>query len=117
MIHRIAVLLAVVAVPLAISQAAEFEVASVRLVKRAVGPHAVGLRPSHGRITIEAATLRQMIGLAYRVQRVLVQGGPSWYDSEMYDVVAKAESADATVDQMRPMLQTLLADRFKLAVH
>jgi uncharacterized protein (TIGR03435 family) len=38
-------------------------------------------------------------------------------DSERYEVHAKAESAAATVDQVREMLQALLADRFKLAIH
>src|SRR6266567_5912341 len=63
------------------------------------------------------ARLRQIIGLAYAIQRVRVQGGPSWLDTEQYVIAAKAESADASWDQVRTMLQTLLADRFKLAVH
>ncbi len=38
-------------------------------------------------------------------------------DSDMYEVHARAESASATVDEVREMLQTLLTERFKLAVH
>ena len=38
-------------------------------------------------------------------------------DSDLYEVHARAESASATEDEVRTMLQTLLADRFKLAVH
>jgi len=37
-------------------------------------------------------------------------------DNEGYDVVAKAGS-DVTYAQMMPMIQSLLADRFKLALH
>lgn len=95
----------------------EFEVASVKLVNPPMGPHAVGLRIDHGRATIEGATLRQIITQAYAVQRVLVMGGPSWYDSDQYTIIAKTESPNATREEAQAMLQTLLADRFKLAVH
>jgi uncharacterized protein (TIGR03435 family) len=95
----------------------EFEVASVKLVDPPMGPHAVGLRIDHGRATIEGATLRQIITQAYVVQRVLVMGGPNWYDSDQYTVIAKTEGPNATREGARAMLQTLLADRFKLAVH
>jgi uncharacterized protein (TIGR03435 family) len=95
----------------------EFEVAAVNLLNPRMGPHAVGLRLSHGRVTLEGATLRQIIVQAYLVQRVLVLGGPAWYDSDQYDVVAKTENPDATREQARMMLQTLLANRFKLSVH
>ena len=42
--------------------------------------------------------------------------GPSWMSSELYDIFAKA-AGPASDSQMKPMLQTLLADRFKLALH
>ena len=77
----------------------------------------VSLIINHGRLTIEAAELRQIVGLAYAVQRVRVLGGPGWADSDQFDIAAKAESADATRDEIRAMLQTLLAERFKLMVH
>ncbi len=76
-----------------------------------------GLRLDHGRVALEGATLRQIIVQAYLVQRVLVLDGPPWYDSDQYNLVAKTESPDATREQARAMLQTLLADRFKLSVH
>lgn len=43
--------------------------------------------------------------------------GSAWYDSDKYDIVAKAGAPDATPEQIRQMLQTVLADRFKLAIH
>lgn len=95
----------------------EFELASIRPVEVPPGPHTVFLRVSHGTARIEAATLRQIIVQAYGVQRVNVLGGPPWYDSDQYDVVAKAASSDAPPEQIREMLQTLLADRFQLSVH
>ena len=99
------------------AQVSSFEVASVKPVNPAAGPHLVSLVINHGRLNIEAAELRQIVGLAYAVQRVRVLSGPAWADSDQFDIVAKAESADATRDEIRSMLQTLLAERFKLVVH
>ena len=98
-------------------EASSFEVASVKPVDPPAGPHVVSLIVNHERLKIEAAELRQIVGLAYAIQRVLVQGGRDWADSDQFDIVAKAESADTTRDEIRTMLQTLLAERFKLVVH
>jgi uncharacterized protein (TIGR03435 family) len=43
-------------------------------------------------------------------------GGPSWLDSERFDIVAKAPEGSRP-DQTPLMLRGLLADRFKLKVH
>jgi uncharacterized protein (TIGR03435 family) len=43
-------------------------------------------------------------------------GAPDWVLNEVYDLTAKAAS-DVTREQMTAMLQTMLAERFKLAVH
>jgi len=99
------------------AQASSFEVASVKPVIPPAGPHVVSLNVNHGRLNIEAAELRQIVGLAFAIQRVRVLGGPSWADSDQFDIVAKAESPDATRDEVRSMLQTLLAERFHMAVH
>jgi uncharacterized protein (TIGR03435 family) len=109
--------MAITALTVSLPAQPQFEVASVKPINRPVAPHAVGLRIHHGTLNIDAAALRQIIGLAYGIQRVRVQGGPDWLDSELYDLVAKAESADANPEQIKVMLQALLADRFKLAVH
>jgi uncharacterized protein (TIGR03435 family) len=101
----------------ALAATPEFEVASVKPVNHPVPPHAVGLNIHHGTLNMDAAALRQIIGLAYGIQRVRVHGGPDWIDSQLYDIVAKAGSADASREQIKEMLQTLLADRFKLAIH
>jgi len=41
---------------------------------------------------------------------------PTWVKDKRFDIVARAPGA-ATKDQMRLMMQSLLAERFKLAVH
>jgi uncharacterized protein (TIGR03435 family) len=99
------------------AQVSSFDVASVKPVNPPAGPHVVSLIINHERLTIEAAELRQIVGLAYGIQRVRVLGGPGWADSDQFDIAAKAESADATRDDIRSMLQGLLAERFKLTVH
>ncbi len=70
----------------------QFEVASVRAVTTPVRIHAVSLNINHGRVTLDAAALRQIIGLAYGIQRVRVQGGGSWLDSDLFDIVASART-------------------------
>jgi len=41
---------------------------------------------------------------------------PKWVTTDNFEIQAKAEG-NPTKDQMRLMMQSLLADRFKLAVH
>jgi uncharacterized protein (TIGR03435 family) len=90
-----------------------FEVASVKLVVGAP-PHAAAFNLNHEKVTLNAATLRQLTGYAYNIQRVRVLGGPEWTDTDEFDVVAKAASPNLTRDDARAMLRTLLAERFQL---
>ena len=46
-----------------------------------------------------------------------VMGGPDWFDRDQYNLVAKAENPEAPKDEVRLMIQSLLADRFKLTLH
>jgi len=48
-----------------------------------------------------------------------MQGGPGWLDIDRFDIAAKADDAAGPVNgaQFRAMIQTLLEDRFKLALH
>ena len=78
-------------------------------------PMGVGFRPG-GRLVAGNAPLTMLIQRAYSVQGFQVVGGPVWINTDGYDIEAKPES---NTDQKRmwQMLQTLLADRFKLAIH
>lgn len=60
------------------------------------------------------ARLDHLIQEAYQVEYYQVAGGPA--QSDFYDVEAKA-GTDANTQQIRAMLQTLLADRFHLKLH
>jgi uncharacterized protein (TIGR03435 family) len=95
----------------------EFDVASVKLLSESAATHSTSFNLAHGKLTAEYAALRQLVGLAYNIQRVRVEGGPDWMDSDHYEILGKAASPDAGWDEVRAMLRTLLADRFKLTVH
>jgi uncharacterized protein (TIGR03435 family) len=58
--------------------------------------------------------IKQLIQIAYGVEDYQVTGGPSWLGTQWYDVQAKAPNPDADKAEMSLMLQSLLADRFKL---
>lgn len=94
-----------------------FEVASVKPTGRPPNSSTTGWTISHGTFTAHDAWVRAMVAVAFGVHAAQVHGGPPWIDTEQYDVIAKAASADANLDEMRPMLRTLLVDRFKLVVH
>jgi uncharacterized protein (TIGR03435 family) len=76
--------------------------------------------PKGGLLSAVGFSLNTYIGFAYNLSPGQVQllrpGLPKWAISERFDVQARAEGSP-TRDQMRLMMQSLLADRFKLAVH
>ena len=109
---------ATVAVPvwvgLARGQApAEFEAASVKLNKAGFPDR---FRFTPGGVDSQNMTLHGLIEIAYELKDFQVTGGPKWLDSDHFDVVAKA-AGDASLDDKRHMLQTLLKNRFQLAFH
>lgn len=53
---------------------------------------------------------------AYDVDNDSVFGGPSWADTDRYDVLAKAPAMSPDSDR-HLMLRALLADRLNLVVH
>ena len=61
-------------------------------------------------------TLRACIGMAYNVKELQVLGGPKWVDSDRYDIDARSPGAARGPERLA-MLQTLLAERFQLALH
>jgi uncharacterized protein (TIGR03435 family) len=69
-----------------------------------------------GRMLRPDTPLIWFIQRAYGVWSSQIQGGPDWIKSTRYTVDARL-NGDATVEQLRPMLRALLAERFKLAIH
>jgi uncharacterized protein (TIGR03435 family) len=90
-----------------------FEVASIRPSEGGKGESIAGTQG--GGLSARNARLSACIAWAYGVQDYQISG-PSWLNELRFDIVAKAGSS-ATEADTRRMLQTLLADRFKLEFH
>src|SRR4029077_1098134 len=90
-----------------------FEVAKVRPDKAGGDRHSLVFSP--GGITFTNVTLRDCIIAAYVVKNFQISA-PSQLTNERYDIVAKS-TGPASEDQLREMLQGLLADRFQLKLH
>lgn len=83
--------------------------------------------PTNGHFTGAGLTVKGLVCIAYGLSDFQVAGGPSWIDSDRFDVEAKPDPAleeqlsKMTKDQAtvveHQMMQALLADRFKLALH
>jgi uncharacterized protein (TIGR03435 family) len=108
-----------------------FDVASVKQNKSGVPPS--GQRPvsnfplddgpayssSGGLFSAINWPLRSYIAFAYKLDAVQlrdVPGLPAWAGANRFDIEARAQG-NPTKDQMRLMMQSLLADRFKLTLH
>ncbi|HXD73307.1 MAG TPA: TIGR03435 family protein [Vicinamibacterales bacterium] len=73
-----------------------------------------------GRYLGQNMSLRLLIKTAYGVHDNQIVDGPSWIDSDRWDINAKADGykdAMAFRDVSRLMVRPLLADRFKLVMH
>jgi uncharacterized protein (TIGR03435 family) len=94
----------------------QFEVAQIKPSQPAPGRAWERITADPGRLTASGVTLKQLIFEAYDMPYYRIFGGPSWLESEYYDLEAKAGSP---VDrgQLKLMLRGLLADRFKLTLH
>lgn len=102
----------IVAAAAASAQTPSF-VASVKLNP---SPEARGLSEFQpgGRFTATAINVMTLIRLAYGVQGYQLAGAPAWFSTKRYDIAAKAEG---TPPSRQVFIQTLLKDKFRLAVH
>jgi uncharacterized protein (TIGR03435 family) len=91
----------------------EFEVASVKPNRS--GDPGAGMHWTKSEIRLENYSVKQLVQAGYKVKDYSY-AGPPWLDSQRFDIVAKLPM-DATADQFPVMLQALLRERFKLAVH
>lgn len=92
-----------------------FEVAAI---KPSVDPPGSlsGIFESKGRINAKNVTLKRCVRGAYNIPEPQIVGGPKWVDQDRYYIEAKTTVPAGDQDLML-MLQTLLADRFKLILH
>ena len=114
MIMRILLLAAIAS----LANAQSFEVASIKPSEPGGRGMQIQIAPG-GRFTAKGASVRLLIQQAYGVRDFQITGAPGWTGSERYDITAKAEggSDNITQDQLKIMIQGMLADRFKLTFH
>jgi uncharacterized protein (TIGR03435 family) len=99
-----------------------FEVASVKRTQHGRTPDGWSFSDvkiaSPGRLVAVNASLDECIRWAYRLKEYQISG-PDWLKSDeaCYDIEAKASSSGVPPEQIRLMLQTLLAEQFKLVIH
>jgi uncharacterized protein (TIGR03435 family) len=68
-----------------------------------------------GRMSFSSVSLKECIMSAYELRNYQV-AGPAWLSTDRFDIVATADGPASDAD-LRAMLKTLLADRFRLRVH
>ncbi len=108
-----------------IARAQSFEAAMLRLedphstvnYNRPDSPNQSQKYPSNRLIEFHIM-LKSLISQAWGIPYQNILAGPSWIDSQHYDLSAKVEGdARLTQEQMRPMLRNLLEQRLHLAAH
>jgi len=92
-----------------------FDVASIKPNKSGDNRILTRVQPG-GLYRSTNVTLNMLITGAYQLKPQQLSGLPEWGDSEHFDIEAKAEGNPAR-DQISLMMQSLLADRFKLMMH
>jgi uncharacterized protein (TIGR03435 family) len=106
--------------PPPVPAAPAFEVASVKPSNpNPVGPLGATpmVLPALGRLTAQNVTLRMLVMFAFDKQPFQLVGGPSWQNSNKFDIEARTGDASTPLEQMRVMTRSLLADRFQLKSH
>jgi uncharacterized protein (TIGR03435 family) len=113
----------------------KFDLTVVKPCKEQAGPGRGGrMAPESlvARIDLGCQSVRSFIAMAYfryadahdsdhadaeALRENRIQGGPSWMNSDLYRIDAKAEGTPNQAMMLGPMLQTLLEDRFRMKFH
>ena len=93
-----------------------FAVATIKPTQEGTG---FSIHPTNsGELVATDASLAYLIKFAYEVHPRQITKGPAWLDTDKYDLTAKPDmEGQASLKQMRVMVQKLLADRFQLTFH
>jgi uncharacterized protein (TIGR03435 family) len=105
-----------IATAFAIAAQPAFDFATVRPNDPVRNPGvAAGWSPSRSGLTA-VGSLRSFVKEAYGVEDSQISGGPKWFDSDVFEIDART-SVPANPDDLKLMLQSLLAERFRLQLH
>jgi uncharacterized protein (TIGR03435 family) len=103
------------------NQAASFEVASIKPIQPGL-PYP-NFFIENNRFRGNHVTIAMVVAAAYGVHRSQLVGGPSWIDSDRFNIEALAESplpprsaSGALADPVAVMVRNLLADRVQIRV-
>ena len=104
-----------------------YDVASVRPHPAGDGSMSISEPPHLARLTLTGVTMSNIVQIAYGINEFQLLGGPSWLQSQRFDLLARSDSAaDDLLAKLTPcqqrlakehMLQLVLADRAHLAIH
>jgi uncharacterized protein (TIGR03435 family) len=115
-IGALAIFAAVVACP-----QPTFEVATIKHTPPDWGAGRWIRMTSAHQLTAKNHALRTLLAAAFSLTPAAVSGGPSWVDSDRYDIVAEVPdrftSGPPNYDEQMSMLRALLLDRFHLTTH
>jgi uncharacterized protein (TIGR03435 family) len=105
--------------PMADNANLAFDVATIKPANPATpGKSILVGRGGSNLFTTTNSTLSELISFSYSIHPKQIVGGPSWIESELYDISAKPEQPGIpNTTQLRTMVQKLLAERFGLAFH
>ena len=99
----------------------DYEVSTIKVNKSGNNMMRIMFKPDGFSTT--NLSLKTLIGTAYSIRQDLISGGPAWVDKTGFDVEAKVLGENVELLKKVPplqrevMLQHLLAERFRLAVH
>ena len=104
-----------------------FDVVSIKPSNTSRGPNSLfRISAEPGRFTASNTTLKFLLQYAYHLKKNQIAGGPSWIDSDHFDVEAKTDETniverksglDDRDAQLALAVQAMLTDRFKLVLH
>jgi uncharacterized protein (TIGR03435 family) len=93
-----------------------FEVATIKPSKPE--EHFSLLVNRSGMLNTTSTSLSDLLKFAYDLHPRQITGGPAWLESEKFDVTGKPDTAGIPgINQLKVMIQGLLADRFELEFH
>ena len=93
----------------------EFEVASIKPANDQILQVGVGLHIDGAQVSLTALSIKDIVAMSYRVRPNQITG-PDWIANQRFNIAAKIPDGGSQ-NQVREMLQTLLADRFQMKMH
>jgi uncharacterized protein (TIGR03435 family) len=93
-----------------------FDVAVIKRSQPSAFGGGIKPMPNGNGYVAQNLTVRNMMAVIYRLPDRQIVGGPAWFDTEAFDVEARADGA-YDLDDLHTMFKNLLADRFALKFH